>query len=152
MSCGCGGNPQSRAERDRRRTAAAMCILCLHRRGTMCGRYGVPVADAVQRTAYLSVRVIRADWTVTTESEERVACDRHPEGDIIRWLGLRWYGVPAPLRWFLRLLIAVRRVRPLTGPLDGCGCIVALRDRWDALRARLREWLAVARVAATGRI
>lgn len=132
MSCGCKATAEVR---DRRRAAAVMCMLCRHRwlRGprTVCGLTGLTVERAVIEGG----------------------CGRHPEAaGVLRWLGLRWYGVPAPLRWLLRLLIALRRVRPLTGPLDGCGCIVALRDRWDALRARLREWLAVARLAATGRL
>lgn len=45
----------------------------------------------------------------------------------LRWLGLRWYGTPAPLRWVLPK--AHPRVR-------GCGCVVAIKDWWVRRRGR----------------
>ncbi len=46
-------------------------------------------------------------------------------------MGVRWYGVPYPIR---------RRLSGrLTGPLDGCGCIKALKDLWERLRNDWRD-------------
>lgn len=49
----------------------------------------------------------------------------------IEWLGVRWYGVPIPLRWLLRVRVKV--------PLSGCGCVVRLKDVWT--RIKERGWL-----------
>lgn len=49
-------------------------------------------------------------------------------GGVVRWCGVRWHGVPWPLRWRL-----VRRgVMPRAGMalLPGCGCIVPLKSLW----------------------
>ena len=62
--------------------------------------------------------------------EERMGCGKAP---IYRWLGIRWFGYPWPLRW---------RYSPASGgviylPMLGCGCMVrpkkvavALREAW----------------------
>lgn len=45
--------------------------------------------------------------------------------NVVVWLGIQWRGVPKPIRWW-----AWWRGLPLTGPLDGCGCIRRLRCWW----------------------
>lgn len=66
----------------------------------------------------------------------------------VRWGGVWWYGVPWPVRvalwawgWMMAREDAVtwRQMRML----PGCGCVVVLRDAWDAMRratARVEEF------------
>lgn len=53
---------------------------------------------------------------------------------VSRWWGVRWYGLPWPLRARWR---RERLKRGKDPKLDSCGCIVALRDAYDALGKRL---------------
>lgn len=43
-----------------------------------------------------------------------------------RWLGIDWYGVPAPVRWWKRWNFERFDTR-------GCGCICVLKDFWERL-------------------
>lgn len=96
-----------------------------------------------------------------------------PEPGIVRWLHIRWHGLPMPLRWRL----AVQQARDgkarwrVTRTLPGCGCPVrtrAIADRVlgtyaserlhrvirDLPRARTRgwcRWLAFVRATCTRR-
>jgi len=70
-----------------------------------------------------------ADWT-----------KRHG-GVRVRWLGLRWAGVPMPVRWCLDL----HGVRGEA--LEGCGCVVALKVLWVRLRRRIRREMANGQMA-----
>ena len=106
--CGC------KASADRRRTDAGMCAACKWSTPERCTLDG----ERFRRT----VRPIGKPCPLGRHSDA--------EGKV-RWLGLRWYGVPAPLRWF--------KLRGRRWP--GCGCIVALKDAW-ALGGWL-IWLAV---------
>jgi hypothetical protein len=47
-------------------------------------------------------------------------CPLGRHGPLVRWLWIVWYGVPMPIRLFLK--------HRLTGPLPGCGCIKPLKD------------------------
>jgi hypothetical protein len=60
-------------------------------------------------------------------------CPRCPKSLIARWLGIRWYGKPAPLRLWAAI---VRGDDP--GMWPGCGCIVKLKSSWQALKVFLR--------------
>lgn len=55
----------------------------------------------------------------------------------VRWLGVDWIGVPAPVRWWM---VEVRGVE-LSGPLEGCGCCRRLRGWWYA-----RAWRRAGRI------
>lgn len=67
----------------------------------------------------------------------RKPCPRCPKGSppadvaTVRWLGIRWIGVPFPFRIRLRSPIYIARA-------EGCGCIAALK-RWVESR-RLRRF------------
>lgn len=56
---------------------------------------------------------------------------------IYQWLGLRWYGVPWPLRW--QLLDDGQQVRLHLHDLPGCGCIIRLKRLATAAQQWLRE-------------
>ncbi len=62
---------------------------------------------------------------------------RHPDArGRVRWLGLVWIGVPAPLRWWLHARGKISH----PDALPGCGCVWALkvglrRLVWRGLRA-----------------
>jgi hypothetical protein len=81
-----------------------MCLRCRHG-GTSgrCRRTDRPVAEI----------------TIMGECPKR----RHAKPGarpIVRWMLLRWYGVPKPLRLGL----------PERYKLTGCGCVVVLKDVW----------------------
>lgn len=80
---------------------------------------------------------------------------RHPDAaGVVRWAGLRWLGVPEPLRW--RLVWALGRE---PRGLSGCGCVEAVKasragpwlEPWlegvQALRTRLAGFMADWRAA-----
>lgn len=120
MACGCGTAPVSAttAPSTHVATRAAICQLCPHaerdaRHGaTACGRTGQPIVALVVRAAACPV-------------------GRHPDaaGDV-RWFGVRWHGVPEPLRWRLVWMLG-REPRGLVG----CGCVARLKA------SRLGPWL-----------
>lgn len=122
--CGC------KASADRRRTDAGMCAACKWSTPERCTLDG----ERFRRT----VRPIGKPCPLGRHSDA--------EGKV-RWLGLRWYGVPAPLRWF--------KLRGRRWP--GCGCIVPLKLAFGWLAERrllalaivlgVLAWLAVAAAA-----
>jgi hypothetical protein len=58
---------------------------------------------------------------------------RHPDGDgALEWAGLEWYGVPFPIRVWLK------RTHPKHPEgFAGCGCIRPLKDIYSAMKAAL---------------
>ncbi len=61
----------------------------------------------------------------------------------VRWAGLDWYGMPMPLRLalWIKLIWTFGHDAPSweqVNKLPGCGCIVALKDRWERLTAWTR--------------
>lgn len=55
---------------------------------------------------------------------------RYPAQDgSVRWMGVRWIGMPKPLRW--RFWWLYRR-RPR---VDGCGCVLRLKRAWERISA-----------------
>lgn len=61
---------------------------------------------------------------------------RHPDRqNVVRWMGVRWYGVPMPLRIWLR--IAHPR-HPRIFRWDGCGCVVVLKRGIETIGLVLR--------------
>lgn len=62
------------------------------------------------------------------------ACPRgwHPDKDgIVRWLGVRWYGVPFPIRAYLYARLGQGSPEEYIGAFAGCGCVVALKDWYE---------------------
>lgn len=125
MSCGCGGKGAS-SPPERARDHAAMCEVCPHaRRGpSLTLRSSAVWCDAAPgRGQPVMVRVTIEDCPVGT-------FDRGP---LVRWLGVMWYGVPMPVRLWLRL---THPKRPRVGSFGGCGCIKRLKDLTTTLQAR----------------
>ena len=91
---------------DEQKTQAVMCLACGHRRGRTCGLSG--------------------KWTGL--HVEGVACPIGRGGELVRWWGFRWWGVPKPVRWWVWWRFG-ERFEGL-----GCGCLWGLR--------RLDWWLA----------
>lgn len=52
----------------------------------------------------------------------------------VRWLGVRWYGLPYPLRVFLWIKYRDRWAWRHVRQLPGCGCIARLKDIWTGVR------------------
>ncbi len=94
-----------KADRDRARTAAAMCFACRARDGETCRDSGKPCTEMVKGVCPRG---------------------RHPNpAGVVRWVGVTWHGVPAPIRWGL-----VYRHGEPRKPLAGCGCVAALKRFW----------------------
>ena len=56
--------------------------------------------------------------------------NKHPDGDgVVRWIGLRWYGVPRPIVWWLSIRWPALRAASL-----GCGCLKGPKDLWRRIR------------------
>lgn len=55
----------------------------------------------------------------------RLPTDRQDRRGRVRWLGIRWKGLPEPLRWRLRAC-GVRH----PDRLPGCGCALWAKQAW----------------------
>lgn len=115
MSCGCS------APKPDMSPAAIMCGACPRRVGFVsCSVDGKPL---LSRPCPLG---------------------KHPDTQgRVRWLWIRWYGVPAPLRWH-GLAGLYSHTLGIGANVDwralpGCGCVVWLKDRWVRLTAPNRE-------------
>lgn len=112
MSCGCS-KPLSFDSGNR----AAMCQTCPqsikhHNSAVECSVLGQPLSKIMH-------------------SANACPLGRHPDANgVVVWRGMRWLGVPEPLRW--RLTWDLKR-EPRN--LDGCGCIKALKE------SRIGPWL-----------
>lgn len=109
MSCGCNAKQTTDGVR---RSRAAMCCVC---------RWGGWNARTCRRDgASVSLRVRGKDAT----------CPRgwHTTDGLVRWMGLRWYGVPYPVRVVLAVLAESPHVSVKAAEFDGCGCVKALKD------------------------
>lgn len=84
-------------------TAAAMCASCPKNRLEVCTIDGEPI----------------------TKHARGVQCPtgRYPEGGFVRWMFIKWIGVPYPIRIYLKVSGKITGV----SKLPGCGCIKALR-------------------------
>ena len=126
------------------RTRAAMCHVCPHAikttvpeiqfvgfRGWWMRWIATPVraARCTKHPGHVPKVGDKIPITVNT-----CPIGRHPDREgIVRWLGVRWYGVPMPIR--VRLMIFARQHRS-PRYYDGCGCVVRLKDWWSRLRRR----------------
>lgn len=107
---------------DVRRARAAMCSVCPEavRDGPWFTREGSPLACGLSgKPIKLHVESCRPSCPA----------GHHPGASgMVHWVGLDWFGVPYPVRLWLR--------RKLTAPLPGCGCIARLKIAWERLKAR----------------
>jgi hypothetical protein len=120
MGCKCHAKADSRA---RERSCAVMCHVCPERRGDACTAQEMPCAEIVR---------LRLDCPL----------NHHPDGaGVLVWLGVRWYGVPMPIRAAWPVLRRLYRWPQLSGPLPWCGCVKRLKDRWGTTigNARTRK-------------
>jgi len=95
---------------------AAMCAACSRSVRTTdaggelwsCTVSGRPLADHIVRRA-------------------RCPLGRHPscKTGVLRWLGVRWYGVPMPVRL---ALWACHARHPRPSRFTGCGCLARAKD------------------------
>lgn len=123
MACGCQANlvlvdPGARA---------AMCDTCPRvarakgvdgiARGVRCTVNGADVGSLVMRP---SATCPRGRWPDAT--------------GVVRWLGVRWSGVPMPLRHRLEQRYG-RAVR-----LSACGCVAGLKRFWIEEQEGLGRW------------
>lgn len=118
MGCGCGTKGD---DRGRERSCAVMCHVCPERQDETCTVKDMPCGDIVRL---------------------RLACPmhHHPDGaGVLVWLGVRWYGVPMPIRAMWPLLRRLHRWDRLSGPLPWCGCVKYLKDRWGATIGNARS-------------
>jgi hypothetical protein len=95
-----------------RRARAIMCSTCIYGERSDAGYWGLAVVGCT-----VSGMSIEAHMTSCQPS-----CPKglHPDKDgIVKWLGVRWFGVPMPKRFIIR--------KKLTGPVPGCGCIRVLK-------------------------
>jgi hypothetical protein len=101
--------------RDEQRARAVMCHTCAHALRDMAHPVAIGAVEC-----RISGKPI--SWHIGTPAP---SCPRSRHGAIIRWFGIRWFGVPKPLRWFVRAR--------LSGPIPGCGCIYRLKLLWRKL-------------------
>ena len=111
MGCGCRKNAPPD---EQRRTRAAMCHVCPE---SVSGYTADGARGAVACTVGGSWREARCPLGMFPDRRGRV-----------RWLGIRWRGVPMPLR------VLVYMSRPGTRRLWGCGCVDAIKRRLEAWR------------------
>lgn len=108
--CGCKDTPADVL------TKAARCHLCL---------YSEHLPDAVNQGAtlcYDGVPIVG-----------RSVCPRgyFDSTGIVRWMGIRWYGLPIFMRVFLYLF---KRSHPKISSWNSCGCVVVIKDFWTKFR------------------
>lgn len=104
MTCGCTSKAAPLTH-ERLAERATLCLACPERHAmTTCSLNGRPLSENVKRG---------------------VCPDgRFPDKDgVVGWLGVRWYGVPAPIRWVWNVIRLGKMKK-----LPGCGCIKFLRD------------------------
>jgi len=109
MSCGCQSNPDTH-------TRAAMCCVCpdyAHEVG-VCGLSQRPVAMHIR-------------------GQLPCHAGSHPnEAGVVVWCGVRWIGVPMPVRLWLWV---VSPKHPKPSAFGGCGCILFLKRLFTIPRA-----------------
>ena len=101
MSCGC---KPSRIPLHVIQTTAGMCSACSRRDGTVC-----------------EVSYMESQW-----HRKQMVCPRNRFPDaagVVTWLGVRWIGVPWPIRLWLVATAGVERPEDFSG----CGCLVAAK-------------------------
>ncbi len=55
---------------------------------------------------------------------------KKPIANVVRWFGIRWYGIPMPVRYMRRWFA---KDAPTMDSYEGCGCIIKLKVVWLVL-------------------
>lgn len=71
------------------------------------------------------------DPSTATSAPPCGSCD---PGPVIRWLGVRWYGLPALKRWWRKW----RHIQSTAEELKGCGCMVVPKNLWRSTIAYMK--------------
>lgn len=101
-----------------------------------CNKCGANTSDMSWReTAYVMA------WAAGTDAAVGMWIDDVP---CVRWLGVWWYGVPMPVRVAAWAAMVWRMERDAPEweammMLPGCGCIVALKSKYERVRAWIRR-------------
>ena len=123
MACGSGGAVEFV---DRANVCAVMCDHC---------REAVVTRDGWAHGCRIT------GMTVSAACRRYSHCPRErlPDADgIVRWLGIRWYGVPYPLRvWRWQTRFNDVEFREYMARIPQCGCIVVLKDWWEGKPRRI---------------
>lgn len=66
---------------------------------------------------------------------------KHPgEDGRVRWLGLKWEGVPYPVRFYVWFRwMRDKPMRAFVRAPQGCGCIAGLKTAWRSIHEVLRR-------------
>ena len=116
MGCGCKNAKDAPGMREYARTCAVMCMVCIERQGQVCTVKNLPTADIVR---------LRIDCPM----------NHHPDGaGVLVWLGVKWYGVPYPIRVLWPALRRLNRWPKLSGKLPWCGCVKLWKDWYEDRR------------------
>ncbi len=112
MTCGC--KTLSTFQNSENLVHAAACILCPH-------------ADNGRGPYLDGVVSCTIDGSTIHDRLRLKPCPigRHEQGGVVRWAGVRWYGLPYPIRLWL-WLFHPSHPRPKKWPQ--CGCIKRLKD------------------------
>jgi hypothetical protein len=111
MSCGCSTKRDSTTSE-----RAMMCAACPERCGvTVC---------------LVNGRTLRQNII-----ENTCPLGAFPDRGQVHWLGIRWWGVPAPIRWSSNTRIgrAILGGIPRPAAMPGCGCLVRLKTAWERI-------------------
>ena len=119
MTCG-GCSKTSLSARD----YAAMCMVCP--RGFRLGDPPDAGPNVCENNKSVHLHVVMGQCPADHFARGR---------DTIHWLGMiQWYGVPAPIRWWLRFR---HKARPKVASWVGCGCVKPWKDLW----LRVKEFI-----------
>lgn len=126
--CGCGSQSRTGLSPS---DAAVMCLVCPP---TAARRRGEACRAEPGRLVSVSVRASEG------------SCPRGHHDVAPRWMGVRWAGVPRPVRWALsvplvRMAMGLEADPPADsaaaawrrGERGGCGCVVELKEGWQAI-------------------
>lgn len=98
-------------------------------------------SGAIDRAAAVMLLATRADLSIPiADQPQRVLRCLPDSAGVVRWLGVRWYGVPKPIRllWSNPDVREALGLPALSAPLYGCGCVVLMKDAWIRAKAAFR--------------
>ena len=104
-----------------------MCMICPNRKGPAWG---------TEKKRPGKCGVLNVPISITIAGVKACPKGRHPDAEgIIPWMGVRWFGVPMPVRV---LAVAIGKARggiSSVREVAGCGCVVVLKTRWERVKA-----------------
>ena len=117
------------ARREARRTAAAMCATCIHAVRTARTQ---PNGSTMEGVTHCGAGQDWQPWGSLTACPMGTWDLQTPR--YVRWLGIRWIGVPYPKRVALGILKGRRAAQSLRG----CGCVALLKLQSKRLQRTVR--------------